>query len=281
MRTIGGIPIKSTRESFNKFSRMAGLVWSKTGVGKTTLMGTVDAMCQKYMEGKRALILACDQGDGSGTQSIRKLDVPFCEPKSLKDMNSLIAGVKLEKDIGAVIVDDGTSFSIEYVTPVALNFEQRKAREDEKALRSAGVPARSDYQTIGELARQFVLSLINLSTFGHPENSPDQCELRKHVFMTAQERVKYDQKGETIEYVGPAFPGSLPLVISTLFPLLFALKIGKEQGTGNTIRYVQTSSDNPKELIKDRSGLFERHADADILTWYEKYWLPELGKVGG
>lgn len=283
VRTIGGIPVGNTADNFTEFSRMAGLIWAQTGFGKTTLLATVDQLCQKHMGGKRALFVAMDEGDGGGTNlvDIRKKGIPLVEPKSLAETKKLMAGIVLEKDIGAVLFDDGTSFATKYVQSTALTLNQPRASSDERRLRELGVPIQADYQTIGEFSREFIISFIGLSTFGHPEHEPEKCRLRKHVFMTAQERIKTDRNGENIEYIGPAFPGSLPTVVASKFPLVCTIKFGRDATTKQPIRYVQCSSDNPKEILKDRSGLLDRILPMDVCQWYEQYWLPEIQKVQG
>ena len=283
IRTIGGIPVGNTAESFTRFSRMAGLIWAQTGAGKTSLLSTADELCQKHMGGKRALFVAMDTGDGSGTNlaSVRAKGIPLVQPQSLNECSKLLADLVLAPEFGAILFDDLTSFTTNFVQATALTLDQKRASVEEKRLRQLGVPVQSDYQTIGEFTRDFVIRLISLSTFGHPEQEPDKCDLRKHVFATAQERIKTDRNGDNIEYIGPALPGSLPTVVASKFPLLCTIKFGREKGTNQPIRYVQCSSDNPKELLKDRSGLFDRVLPTDICQWYEKYWLLEIQKVEG
>lgn len=279
MRTIGGIPIGSTGEAFSRFSRFAGLVWAETGAGKTTLISTLDELCQKHMGGKRLLVIGLDEGNGSGTESIRDKDIPLVEPKTLNEVSKLMAELVLCPDFGAVVVDDGTSFATKYVQPRSLELKHARISAEDQKLRDLGVPVQGDYLVMGEFMREFIINLIKLSTFGHPKNDPEKCDLRKHVFMTAQQRVKTDRSGENIVYIGPAFPGSLPPVVCSKFPLVCTIKFGRDKDK-NPIRYVQSSSDSPKELLKDRSGLLPRTVTPDICSWYEEYWIPEMEKLG-
>lgn len=279
MRTIGGIPIGSTGEAFSRFSRFAGLCWAETGAGKTTLISTLDQLCQEYMGGKRLLVIGLDEGNGSGTESIRGKDIPLVEPKTLNEVSKLMAELVLCPDYGAVVVDDGTSFATKYVQPRSLELKHTRISTEDQALRNLGVPVQGDYLVMGEFIREFVINLIKLSTFGHPKNEPEKCELRKHVFMTAQQRVKTDRNGENIIYTGPAFPGSLPTVVASKFPLVCTIKFGRD-AEKKPIRYVKTSSDDPRELLKDRSGLLPRNVNADICSWYKEFWMPEIAKLG-
>jgi hypothetical protein len=194
-------------------------------------------------------------------------------PKSYSDVYKLLGLLRNDKSIGGVVFDSATELSTAYIKPDALKYPCR----ENVATRSIGVPTRSDYQTMGEMMSGVFRLLLGFTTHEDPA-------YRKHLVVTAADQVKEDQDTQKVVFIGPALPGRMAKEATQMFNQVGSIGIkptvvdGKRQNLrvlnfdGDGVRVMKDRwkiypSDIP--LRKDTAG-----AGEDLLTMYEKYWLP-------
>lgn len=279
---IPGVSVRSSKDILGPDMVLAMMLWSASGKGKTTLAASLDRLTQKFM-GKRTLLIPLESSDGGGALTVRKLDIPIWEPKSLDEFDKGLAGLRQDKEFGGIVVDSTTELAKQLIKPVALTYPCREKGTGQAATRSAGVPTRSDYQTMGELGRQRFQALLNFT------KSP--LETRKHVVVTAADKVVEDDDGK-IRIWGPDLPGALSEAAAQMFQINATIEVKPEvvNGKRNYPRFITFNTDGPK-AIKDRSQVFPNEIrlkqfdgdtnGLDLCEMWEKYWLPEVAKQNG
>ena len=268
---IGNIEVRNTAHLLNPDTRLCVLVFGPSGFGKTTLGATLDKLTKKYMN-KPSLFIAVEAGEGGGTMSIEKFGVDFVAPATLNEIENITAALKTDTHYGGVIFDSASEYVKRFVQAYALTFPSR----ERIATRAAGVPERSDYQTMGEKARQHFNQLINLTTL------PD-LNCRKHLVITALERDKTDERGNPTA-IQPDLPGAMAGAATAMFQTVLGIAIRPKvypnpdkpgQNLRVNERVLLTDGDGIRQ-VKDRTGLFPNGCEPDLLEIYEKYWIPKL-----
>ena len=178
---IPGIKVTSTADNVGPNTRMAALIWSASGRGKTTLAGSLHAMTQKYM-GKPTLFCAVESGEGGGTICLKDLNIPLWIPKDLNEVKQGIAALRNDKEFGGFVLDSATELYKAFIKPVALKYPCREKSPMVVGPRNEGVPAESDYMIMGELARQVIQEVVNLTAL-EPERSKHVIVFHNYLFL--------------------------------------------------------------------------------------------------
>jgi hypothetical protein len=267
---LAGLAIRNTAKLITPDTKMCGLVHAPSGFGKTTLGATLDKMTKKFF-GKPSLIIAVEAGEGGGTMSIQDYGVDFIVPTNLEEFRKLIATLHTDRTYGGIVLDSASEYVHRFLKPMALKFPSR----EKIATRTVGVPERSDYQTMGEIARQDFNQLINLTT--HPD-----LDIRKHLIITSLQREKQDAAGN-LTAIQPDLPGSMSGVATAMFQITMSIKISnaveKNPTTGQTERVKKRTLVTEADgilMVKDRSGAFPNNCPMDFSQVYERFWLPRI-----
>lgn len=271
---IGGLEVRNTRSLLDENTRFCGLVYSASGMGKTTFGASLDALTKKHLQ-KPTLFIALEAGEGGGTMSIQSLGIEFVIPSTMAELERLIAALANDRVFGGVVLDSATEYVNRFLKPYALKFPSR----DKLQTREAGVPERSDYQTMGEKCRQHLNQLIALSC--HPDLS-----VRKHIVVTALEKEKTDDKGN-VTAINPDLPGAMGSTATAMFQTVGAIQIrttiiDDPSRPGTKIRklnrILNTQGDGIRH-IKDRTNILPSESPANLLDIWEGWWLPKLEKM--
>lgn len=255
LERLGSMQIRKTGKLLSPETRLCGLVFSPPKTGKTTFAAGLDDFTKKY-RGKPTLVIACESAEGGGTMSIASKDIDYVTPKDWKDMESLLGNLATDPYYGGVILDNSTDYITRIVKPHALKFPPK---ERELGARSEGVPVRSDYQVMGECARQQLNRLINLT------NGNTDERFRKDLIVTALEREKTDDNG-SVTAILPELPGALASAIPAMFQSVMSVLVKN--------KVVPKPGGKPGEMIKipgrilhvkanglrvtdDRTGIFQ------------------------
>ena len=249
--------------------KLCALILGPPKVGKTTLLKSFAEAITKF-EDKPSLIIACEPADGGGLLSIAAADIPFVQPKNLDELKALLAGLQADQTFGGVFLDNAGELVSCLMKPVAMALP---SREQQASRAIAGVPERSDYQTMGELFRRDVLlPMISLSKHPNPA-------VRKHVIITALPKEKTDPKGNLLKVL-PDLPGAMALSAQALVQLvggieLRSIKTVDDKGvmTASKERMLITTRDQYHDY-SDRYNLFPQECPTDMVAFWEKYWLP-------
>ena len=280
---IPGVTITSSKDILDAQTKLAMLLWASGGKGKTRLAGQLHHLTQKH-DGKPTLYIPLEEGEGGGAATIRKLGIPMWE--NIKDYSSLISGlgaIRQDKQLGGVVLDSGTFMVHKLVKPEALKYPGRD-KGAPGMTRAAGVPTRSDYQVMGELSRTVLQQLLNMSA------APDPAQ-RKHIIVTAGDRMREDQETGALLYWGPDFPGAMADGAVQMFQLTATIEIKSAvvEGKRQTGRYLVTSSPVGAKAVKDRFEVFPAEiqiAGPDpslggltLCEMWERYWLPAVAEA--
>lgn len=273
--SIPGIVIRSSKDILNPASKLAQLIWSPSGYGKTTLAGGLDELTQKY-EGKRTLYIALEASDGGGAATIRKLDVPLWEPTDWNDLYRGVGALRNDKTIGGIVIDSATELMQGIVKPNAMKYPSR----DNTATRSAGVPEQGDYQVMAELCSQLFRMLLGMTK--HP-----QVEYRKHLIITAADNSKTEnRKSDKVVWIGPALPGRMAKESVQMFQQVGTLRVKTQVVDGKRVnkRFLTFQGDGI-EALKDRYEIYPEEVEIrkvggtsgeTLCSMYEKFWLPQV-----
>jgi hypothetical protein len=279
---LGTIKLTNTSQIVTKDTMLAMMIWAPSGFGKTPIASGLHALTMKFM-GKPTLIIGTESGEGGGALTALP-GVPLVTPQTHSELDAILTALRSDRQFGGVVLDSSTEAAIRYAKPYALAFPSR----ERQATRAAGVPERSDYQTMGEVVRQYFQKLINLTTESNPE-------LRKHVVITALEKEEYDDDGKRLVWVGPHLPGAMAHTASAMIQLTASLKIKPEvvpdpKKPGNTIRLnrrvLVTAGDGVRQM-RDRYGMLPaeifmkdpvnpREDEYDLCRVWEELWIPKL-----
>lgn len=267
---IGELEVRNTADIINPNTRLCGLVFAAGGFGKTTFGATLDKMTKKFMN-KPTVFIAVEAGEGGGTMSIQDFGVDYVIPSSIDDMERVIAGLSSDTTYGGVVLDSCTEYVKRFVQPYALKFPSRERLET----RNAGVPERSDYQTMGEKLRQQINRLINLTV--HPD-----LNIRKHLLVTALEREKTDKDGNPI-YIQPDLPGAMASTAVAMFQTVMSIGLRAKvvqdpvtKKTGRVLERVLLCQGDGIRQVKDRTNMFPNNGPVDLAEIWERHWLPRL-----
>lgn len=269
MPEIAGIEVRNTSELINERTKICVMVYAPAKFGKTTFAATLNQLT-KAKEGRPSLFIAVETGEGGGTMSIQDAGVDYVTPETYADFLKILTALRTDTHYGGVILDSATEYVNRFLKPYALKFPSR----ERTATREAGVPERSDYQTMGEKLRQDFSRLIELTTL-----SDLRC--RKHVVVTALQREKMD--GENIVAIHPDLPGAMAFTAAAMFHTVAQIgisnRVEKEGSTTRRVthRYLITES-NGVRVVGDRTGCFPDGAPLNFLEIYERYWEPRFRK---
>jgi len=270
--SIGGIQIKNTAHLINTDTRVCMMVYATPKTGKTTLSSTLNKLTLKHL-GKPTLFVAVEAGEGGGTMSIQDAGVDYVCPANYNDFQALLVALQTDTTYGGIVLDSSTEYVNRYLKPYALNFPSR----EKIPTRAAGVPERSDYQTMGEKARSDFNTLINLTT--HPN-----MNIRKHLIVTALERVK-ESDGKIVA-IQPDLPGAMSSSATAMFQTVGQIairgKVQKNPTTGQNERVqerVLVTGGDGVRVVGDRTHILPAECqEMDMLEIWEKYWLPTINK---
>ncbi len=240
--SLGGIPVRNTANLITPATRICLLVYAMAKMGKTTLAATLDKVTKKYL-GKPTIVVACEPADGGGTMTIQDAGVDFVQPADLNDFNKILAALQTETKYGGVVLDSASEIVKTFIQPYALRFPSKM--KDPR--REAGVPARDDYQTMGEELRKKINQLVRLTA--HPD-----LNVRKHLVVTALIKEKYDQEGNTLLRIGPDLPGAMADTSTAMFQTVATIKV-KER------------------VVKDESGRPSRQRQRMLVTEGDGVWV--------
>lgn len=269
---LGGVPIKNSRDVINEDTRICCLTYGLPKSGKTSMLATFDKWCRDTY-GKPGLCLAFEAAEGGGITTIRDSEVLYAQPPDLKATEAMLRGLMSDTQFAAVYVDNLTDLVKNIVQPYALTFPSR----EHIATRVAGVPERSDYQTMGEKTRVLLNMMIALTK--------TSTATRKHLIVNALRAEKRDNNNN-LEYVGPDLPGALREFGAAPFELVASIEIKMRvvpdpNNPKATIRQQQhlfnTKGDGVK-VAGDRYKVFPGEAPADWYALMEQYWKPAIFK---
>jgi hypothetical protein len=271
MSSIGGIAVHNTSKLITPDTRMCVLCFCPSGFGKTTLGATLDKLTKEFMQ-KPSLFVAVEAGEGGGTMSLEGLGVDYVRPDTLNDFEKILSALSTDTTYGGVILDSATEHVKRFIQPYALTFPSREKMETRKA----GVPERSDYQTMGEKVRQHFNYLINLTT--HPDP-----KVRKHLLITALEKDRTDERGTLIS-IQPDLPGAMAGTATAMFQTVLSIAIKPmvipdPDNPGRSKRLntrVIISDGDGVRHTKDRTKLFPTGSIPDLCEIYREQWLPKF-----
>src|SRR6478609_4867107 len=272
--SIGGLQIRTTKNVITPDTKICMLLYAPNKFGKTTMMASLDTMLQKFF-GTRLLDIACEPGEGGGTMSIQEMDVPFVVPQNLNDIEKIIAELGTSTQFGGVAMDSSSEMVKRFLLPYALKFPSR----ERTPTRDAGVPERSDYQTMGEKAREIFNKLINLTC--HPDP-----KLRKHLLVTACEKEKTDDRGNVLQ-IQPDLPGAMAGAATAMFQTVagIAIRTSVENNPSNPTQKIRVSrrvllthADGVR-IVGDRTKVFPAEGPLDFVELWEKHWLPRIADI--
>lgn len=282
---LGRFKVGSTADIIGPNTKMSTLLWAPSGTGKTRLAGTLDAMTQKFC-GKPTLCIATEAGEGGGAVTNSNLKIPLIVPRDHNELVEILTSLRTDRQFGGVIFDNATEAAKRYAQPYALAFPSR----EKKATRTVGVPERSDYQTMGEIVRQYFQALINLTTDPNPE-------LRKHLIIVAADKIREDDDHNII-YWGPDLPGAMAAAASQMMQTVVNLSLKREVRADPTNpkvtvarnrRYLNSAAEGAK-VLKDRFKLLppslkirdfdDPQSDGeDLCSIWTNYWQPAIARA--
>jgi hypothetical protein len=245
------------------------LVYALGKYGKTTFGATLDKLCKDTL-GKPALFVACEAGKGGGTMSIQEFGVDVVIPQSLNELRAIITSLVGDQNYGGVVLDSSTEVVNRFIKPYALKFPS-KMRDPR---REAGVPARDDYQTMGEEMRKLLNSLIALTC------NPDP-KLCKHLIVTALLKERTDDNGNIIK-IHPDLPGAMADTATAMFQTVGTIKVktrvvrGEDNKPCRVNDRVLVTEGDGVMVLGDRTHCFPAEGPLDMSVIWEKYWVPRF-----
>ena len=238
--------------------------------GKTQMAATMHKYClTKY--GKPGIFIAFESAEGGGTTTVQDQDIPFVQPKDLKETEAVLRGLLTDTNYAAVFIDNMTDMVNNIVKPYALSFPSR----DQVPTRAAGVPERSDYQTMGERTRVLTNMMIALTKTTDPK-------YRKHLIVNCLQDERRNNRGE-IEFVGPELPGALQEAAPAMFEMLTRIKTGskvvKNEATGISSKQATFTFITQQDGIHkagDRYKTFPAEYECDWEKLMINFWEPRI-----
>lgn len=232
------------------------------------------AQAIEKFEGKPSLIIACEPADGGGLLSIANGDVPFVQPNTLDELKTILAALMSDRNFGGVFIDNAGELVSCLMKPVAMSLPSREGILSRSV---AGVPERSDYQTMGELFRRDVL-LPFLALSKHKDPA-----VRKHVIMTTLPKDKTDKQGNLLKVL-PDLPGAMALSAQALVQCVGGIEYvaTREMVDGKPVttkqRFFVTERDAFHDY-SDRYNVFPPKCPVDMVAFWETHWLPRQKKA--
>lgn len=270
--TIAGLPVKRTKDIINSDTKICTMVYAPPKSGKTTMGATMHQYCLETYN-KPALFIACEPSDGGGVSAIQNWDAPFVQPNDLTTFEATLRYLQTDTEFAAVICDNFSDVVKNTVQPFALKYPSREGIPT----RAAGVPERSDYQTIGEKSRQLLNLMIALTKI--------DPKYRKHLIVNTLREEKKDNAGNIIG-IGPDLPGALAQAGPAVFELVATIEVKtrpvpspdnpKQMMLQKQYTFV-TSADGVK-LAGDRYNVFPANGPADWGVLMREYWEPRMAQ---
>lgn len=284
IQQFAGLKVKNTKDVFNKDTKICMMLYEQAKRGKTTLAASLDALTKKH-DGKPSLFIAIEPSDGGGTLSIQDYGVDYIQPTTIAELDRIVAALKTDKTYGGVILDNGSEYIKSFVQPLSL--QQSFPGCNTYPTRLIGVPARNDYQIMGEVARIFFNKLVCLTSLPN-------MEFRKHLIVTALIKERFDDEGTLIR-IGPDLPGALADSCTAMFQTVVRINLRKiarpdpdnpSKSISQFMRYLQTKPKG-KEIVDDRTRVFpdaypltnSKGEPVGLDTIYEEFWLPRLKEL--
>lgn len=268
-RTLGGLQVNNTANLLNKDTRFASLLYAGAKFGKTTMAATLDVLCKETLD-KPAIYVALESSDGGGTMSVREKGLDYIAPSTYDEMQKLIEALIESQDYGGVVIDSATEYVELFLKPYALKFPSR----ERTMVRSAGVPERSDYQTMGEKMRQDFNRLLRMT------RNPDSRK-RKHLVITALEKERTDDSGN-VTAILPNLPGAMATAATAMFQTVGSIKIVNSiekdsagKSTRIATRWFSTSGDGIR-VAGDRFKVLPELVEPDFSVIWNKYMVPAM-----
>ena len=271
---IAGITIRTSGAlATDPTLKFCGLIIGPPKVGKTTFLMSLAQAIEKH-EGKPSLIIACEPADGGGLLSIASGNIPFVQPTTLDELKTILSALQSDRTFGGVFLDNAGELVSCLMKPVAMSLP---SRENQASRSVAGVPERSDYQTMGELFRRDVLlPLLNLSKHKDPQ-------VRKHVVITTLPKDKTDKTGALLKIL-PDLPGAMALSVQALVQFVGGIEMmaDKQMVDGKLVvtkeRFLVSERDAYHDYA-DRYNVFPPKCPTDMVAFWEKHWLPRQTKA--
>lgn len=272
---IGNVEVRNTKDLFGEWTRLCAMIWAKPKFGKTYLASGLDKVTKKWYN-KPTLFIAVEAADGGGTMSIRKMGVDYVEPKSFSEFQAIVAGLQTDTTYGGVVLDNASDLVKRYIQPVALQIPYEKGGAPMS--RAKGVPAQGDYQTMGEMLRTELNSLVNLTKKGVPD------AIRKHLIVTALEYEKASRDGKDTISIGPALPGQMADTASAMFQTMLTIEVERKvvpdptnaKQTIAQYNRIMVSQADGKKILGDRMGIFPKRMLADLEIFWQEAWIPTV-----
>jgi hypothetical protein len=272
-RSLGGVGVRNTGKLMTPDTMLCLMVYAPAKFGKTTFASSLDRMTKRFM-GKPSLVIGVEVGEGGGAMSIQDAQVDFVTPTTYDEYTKILGALQTDKHYGGVILDSSTEYVNRFLKPFALKFPSR----ENVATRSAGVPERSDYQTMGEKARTDFTELIRLTV------NPNK-DIRKHIIVTALQKEKTTPQGEVVS-IYPDLPGAMSgasvAMFNTVGYIIIRQRNDKDPSSGKVIRvsdrFLVTQGDGVR-VAGDRTKAFPPEAPLDMEVLWERYWLPRIEAV--
>lgn len=288
MKTFAGLPIQNTSNLVNENTRICMLCYQAAKYGKTTLAASLDTLTQ-YLMDKKTLFIPIEVGEGGGTMSIQDYGVDYIVPRSMSELDKLIATLAHDATYGGVVLDSASEYIHRFLKPYALKFNFPGANN--YPTRALGVPARSDYQTMGEESRNFFNRLVGLTTTINPKTNLPDDTLRKHVFVTALIREKTDNDGNLLR-IGPDLPGAMMDAATAMFQTVATIDIAGKvvpdpanpKRTTRIYERLLRTKGRGKEILGDRTRCFpstfnltnDDNTPKGLLELWKEYWEPRF-----
>jgi len=285
-KLFAGLPVHSTREVFGPNTKVCMMVYQAPKRGKTTFAASLDKVTKKY-DNKPTLFVSMEASDGGGTLSLKDLDIDYVQPRTRKELDGIIAALQRDTYYGGVVIDSASEYVKRFLQPFAL--QNTFPGANYYPTRQYGVPARNDYQFMGEVGRIFFNRLIELTS------TPD-LSIRKHLIVTALIKEKFDEKGNLYR-VCPDLPGAMSDSATAMFQTVAQIGVKAQavpdpnDPTGKKrkrvhMHFLRTKSDGV-EILDDRTGIFPNNfplTDLDgnpvgLDKIFEEFWIPAVEKT--
>jgi len=251
----------------NENTRYALMLYAPAKFGKTTMAATLDELTRKQLN-KPTLFIPLEASDGGGTMSVRAHNLAYVIPETYDEMQKLIPALIEDTTFGGIVLDSGSEYVDRFVKPYALRFPPK----DQTPTRIAGVPERSDYQTMGERVRQDFNRLMAVTK--HPD--PNK---RKHLVVTALEKERTDSRGNLTGIV-PDLPGAMALASAAVFQTVGSIRIVNtvvkdEQGKASRVsaRMFSIAPDGIR-IAGDRMNVLPEMCAPNLCEMWYTYVVP-------
>ena len=280
-KRFGGLVVHSTKEVFGPNTKICMMLYQAAKRGKTTLAASLDKITRKY-DNKPTLFVSMEASDGGGTLSLKDLDIDYVQPTTRLELDSIVAALQNDTHYGGVVIDSASEYVKRFLQPFAL--QNTFLGADHYPTRAYGVPARNDYQFMGEVGRIFFNRLIQMT-------AARDLNKRKHLIVTALIKERTDDRGAIIR-VGPDLPGAMSDSATAMFQTVaqvgVRVKLAPDPSNPKAKRriherFLRVKPTGP-EILDDRTGVFPhgfsltddsgQPIGLDVI--YEKYWLPAV-----